>query len=388
MAAIKRIILSSVPGTLAEGTEVFVEDGAGGLDLYIGNSSNTPVLVSANQFVQSADVVEVSDIVNNLTSTDTDKPLSANQGKVLNDTKANLNGSSTQSFNVQNLDYDGKISKIVSNVERYVDVLLGIVSNDPEGIYILLGDVAQDVMLSGTIYGTDSGSSVASLRGPYLINIVNVVDTNQGTAGQRMSATIIGPAVNVPDYEYVEVDYNTNRYRALKIAGHSGSFYPQQYYFTGAIQDTAGFIPIIAESSEISNESPFQNEIQTQATYISDKNVFKGDVDVQGTLKGNIEISQINPPYTLQLSDANTLIRIASNGNITIPPQSSVQFPIGTTIAFSANAGVTAGGASIVGDTGVTVQSLNGANSLENDYASAAIVKVGNDLWRLSGNLV
>lgn len=33
--------------------------------------------------------VDTSDIVNNLTSTDTDKPLSANQGKVLNDTKAN-----------------------------------------------------------------------------------------------------------------------------------------------------------------------------------------------------------------------------------------------------------------------------------------------------------
>ncbi|WP_234571728.1 hypothetical protein [Rhodohalobacter sp. 614A] len=90
MAAIKRVIVSSVPGSLAEGTEVFVENGSG-LDLYIGNSSNNPVLVSANQFLQSGDVVEVSDIVDNLASTDTDKPLSANQGKVLNDAKADKN---------------------------------------------------------------------------------------------------------------------------------------------------------------------------------------------------------------------------------------------------------------------------------------------------------
>ncbi|WP_234571726.1 hypothetical protein [Rhodohalobacter sp. 614A] len=103
MTAIKRIILPSVPGTLAEGTEVFVEDGSGGLDLYIGNSSNNPVLVSANQFAQSGDVIEVSDIVDNLTSNDTDKPLSANQGKVLNNNKANLSSTNTfsdlQTFN-------------------------------------------------------------------------------------------------------------------------------------------------------------------------------------------------------------------------------------------------------------------------------------------------
>lgn len=37
--------------------------------------------------------VNTSDIVNNLTSTDTNKPLSANQGKVLNDTTAKLNQS-------------------------------------------------------------------------------------------------------------------------------------------------------------------------------------------------------------------------------------------------------------------------------------------------------
>lgn len=90
MAAIKRVIRTTVPGTLAEGTEVFVKNGSG-LDLYIGNSSDNPVLVSANQFVQSGNFVEVSDIVDNLSSTDTDKPLSANQGKTLNDSKAEKN---------------------------------------------------------------------------------------------------------------------------------------------------------------------------------------------------------------------------------------------------------------------------------------------------------
>lgn len=89
MAAIKRVIKGEVPGNgeLAMGTEVFVENGTG-YDLYIGDSSNSPVLVSENQFLQSGDFLEDSDIVDNLTSTDTDKPLSANQGKVLNDSKA------------------------------------------------------------------------------------------------------------------------------------------------------------------------------------------------------------------------------------------------------------------------------------------------------------
>ena len=42
-----------------------------------------------NTKANDSEVVKKTDIVDNLTSTDTDKPLSANQGKILNDTKLN-----------------------------------------------------------------------------------------------------------------------------------------------------------------------------------------------------------------------------------------------------------------------------------------------------------
>ena len=52
--------------------------------------------------------VSISDIVNDLTSTDTDKPLSANQGKVLNETTAKLTASNvfTQPQIVPNAEND------------------------------------------------------------------------------------------------------------------------------------------------------------------------------------------------------------------------------------------------------------------------------------------
>ena len=70
--------------------------------------------------------VNISDIVNNLTSTDTNKPLSANQGKVLNDTTAKLAVSNvfTQPQIVPNAENDdeavnlGQLNTVVS-IWRY-----------------------------------------------------------------------------------------------------------------------------------------------------------------------------------------------------------------------------------------------------------------------------
>lgn len=59
-------------------------------------STDTDKPLSANQGKQLQDnKVNISDIKNNLTSTDENKPLSANQGKILNDTKANKVASPT-----------------------------------------------------------------------------------------------------------------------------------------------------------------------------------------------------------------------------------------------------------------------------------------------------
>lgn len=68
------------PKTLA--SQVYDAEGNTMLNMLTFDKDDTEV-------IEDVDIVKKSEIVNNLTSTDTDKPLSANMGKSLNDTLAN-----------------------------------------------------------------------------------------------------------------------------------------------------------------------------------------------------------------------------------------------------------------------------------------------------------
>jgi hypothetical protein len=89
--------------------------------------------------------------------------------------------------------------------------------------------------------------------------------------------------------------------------------------------------------------------------------------------------------YTLVLSDAEKVITLtgAVAKTFTVPLNSSVAFPIGTTIAFAQDG---AGQLTIAADGGVTIKTEVGYN-LNAQNAMASMVKVANDTWRLSGSL-
>ncbi len=89
--------------------------------------------------------------------------------------------------------------------------------------------------------------------------------------------------------------------------------------------------------------------------------------------------------YTLVLSDENKVIILtgASPFTFTIPPNSSVAFPIGTTVGFTQDG---AGQLTIAAGVGVTIKTEVGLN-LNTQYAMASAVKTDTDEWRLSGSL-
>jgi hypothetical protein len=91
--------------------------------------------------------------------------------------------------------------------------------------------------------------------------------------------------------------------------------------------------------------------------------------------------------YTLALTDQNDIVEmnVGSANNLTVPPNSSVAFPVGTEIAVLQYG---AGQTTIVAGAGVTLRSKSNALKISGQYAGCTLVKVGTDEWYVVGDLV
>lgn len=90
--------------------------------------------------------------------------------------------------------------------------------------------------------------------------------------------------------------------------------------------------------------------------------------------------------YTLVLSDQSKIIEInnASANTLTIPPNSTAAFPIGTYILFIQTG---AGQTTITPGAGVTINSTPGLK-LRTQWSAATIIKRGTDTWVVSGDTI
>jgi hypothetical protein len=93
-------------------------------------------------------------------------------------------------------------------------------------------------------------------------------------------------------------------------------------------------------------------------------------------------IAQKSASYTLISSDLGKLIEMSSGGTVTVPAD-SVIFSVGSTIDIiqTGSSQVT-----IAGDTGVTVNATPGLK-LRSQWSSATLIKRGNNLWAVVGDL-
>lgn len=101
---------------------------------------------------------------------------------------------------------------------------------------------------------------------------------------------------------------------------------------------------------------------------------------------GRVTSSSQTANYTLVLADAGKAVEqnVGSANTVTVPPNSSVAFPIGTVIGVEQ---VGAGTTTVVAGAGVTVQSRGGLLALAGQYAVVSLRKVGTDVWRLAGDV-
>jgi len=96
---------------------------------------------------------------------------------------------------------------------------------------------------------------------------------------------------------------------------------------------------------------------------------------------------QTGTSYTFVLSDAGKICEFsnASPVTVTVPPNSSVAFPVGTQIEVTQTG---AGKTALAQGSGVTITSLASYKAIAGQYASATLYKRATDEWQLSGSLI
>ncbi len=121
--------------------------------------------------------------------------------------------------------------------------------------------------------------------------------------------------------------------------------------------------------------------------------VADGDVSITDklTVSGGVEApiqqnNQTGTTYTFVLSDAGKLVT-SSNGSaqtFTVPPNSSVAFPVGTQIMVQ---NVGSANCTLAQGSGVTINSKDSNKEIDGQYASAALIKTATDVWTAIGAL-
>jgi hypothetical protein len=96
--------------------------------------------------------------------------------------------------------------------------------------------------------------------------------------------------------------------------------------------------------------------------------------------------TQTGTTYTLVLADAgkNVELNNASAITLTVPPNSSVAFPVGTVIQMTQ---MGAGQVTFAPGAGVTIRSRGAVTKINAQYGVAAMYKRATDEWVLTGDL-
>ena len=108
---------------------------------------------------------------------------------------------------------------------------------------------------------------------------------------------------------------------------------------------------------------------------------------VSGGLVAPLQISaNTNTTYTFVAGDAGKLVT-SNNGSaqtLTVPPNSSVAFDVGTTITVI---GIGAGKVTLAQGSGVTINSVDSEKAINGQHASVTLIKTATDTWQLIGAL-
>ena len=96
--------------------------------------------------------------------------------------------------------------------------------------------------------------------------------------------------------------------------------------------------------------------------------------------------AQTGTTYTFVLADAGKMVT-SSNGSaqtVTVPPNSSVAFDVGTQIIVQ---NIGSANATLAEGSGVTINSKDDSKEIDGQWAAATLIKTATDVWTLIGSL-
>lgn len=95
---------------------------------------------------------------------------------------------------------------------------------------------------------------------------------------------------------------------------------------------------------------------------------------------------QTGTTYTLALTDNYGIVTLTNDSPITltVPPNSSVAFPVGANITIIA---LGAGQVTVAAGSGVTIRSAGSDLKLTEQYSTATLIKIATDTWLLVGDI-
>jgi len=150
-------------------------------------------------------------------------------------------------------------------------------------------------------------------------------------------------------------------------------------------------VSIKAQASQTANIQEWQNNSGTAVSWVDkDGKIFSESVNIVTSLASkfplNVATSAQTASYTLVLGDAQDVVEmnVATANTLTIPPNDTVAFPVGTSI-FVVQTG--AGQTTITAGAGVTVNSFLGLKIIGR-WAGCTLIKRATNTWVAVGGLV
>lgn len=239
------------------------------------------------------------------------------------------------------------------------------------------GDTLTDTVVRGDILYGNSTPKWARLAKPSVLSGLS----HDGTDVSWVTATGTGAPVRA-----ISPTFTTS----LAVPSISSSV-DLTLSALGGVIVLSGFIPqagILGWNGQgiafaLSGDTVTNTKIQPESEGVLQVN--NGTLNAYKSLKSTVVASTKTADYTAVITDVATVIEmnVASGNVLTIPPNSSVPFPVGTIIeVYQMGAGQT----TITAGAGVTFRAPRGAKTAV-QYSTASVRKRATDEWIVSGDV-